>query len=213
MTFMEYSISHRFSSAGCLSVVIRIIIALCLGSIHSFQSAENEKLLKDGNDQWLLWSKIGDGCKGDENAWIKPTVIGFLVGQLLGGIFGIALCIFRYKHRHSNQNYGLFFFNLDGAPTFEMLSVYKLMIICFAVIQCQKLSHHELNRFISGRGLVKDDWIIEDDDENCDTVEKASWSRYFFRGMIFGFLIGSSVGILIGFFCWKIRVYKVNYNL
>ncbi|OZC12801.1 hypothetical protein X798_00435, partial [Onchocerca flexuosa] len=154
---------------------IRIIIALCLGSIHSFQSAENEKLLKDGNDQWLLWSKIGDGCKGDENAWIKPTVIGFLVGQLLG--------------------------------------VYKLMIICFAVIQCQKLSHHELNRFISGRGLVKDDWIIEDDDENCDTVEKASWSRYFFRGMIFGFLIGSSVGILIGFFCWKIRVYKVNYNL
>uniref|UniRef100_A0A8R1TZ35 Uncharacterized protein n=1 Tax=Onchocerca volvulus TaxID=6282 RepID=A0A8R1TZ35_ONCVO len=114
---------------------------------------------------------------------------------------------------HLNHNYGLFFFNLDGTPTFEMLSVYKLMIICFAVIQCQKLSHHGLDRFISGRGLVKNDWVVEDEDENCDTVEKAPWSRYFFRGMIFGFLIGLSGGILIGFFCWKIRVYKENYNL
>lgn len=78
--------------------MISIIITLCFGSIQSFQSAENKKSLEDENDQWLLWSKIADGCKGDENAWIKPTVIGFLVGQLVGGICGIALCIVLIYH-------------------------------------------------------------------------------------------------------------------
>ncbi|KAM3721283.1 Ankyrin-2 [Dirofilaria immitis] len=77
-----------------------------------------------------------------------------------------------------------------------MLSVYKLMMICFIIIQCQKLLHCELDLLISNRGLIKNDWVIENEDENCDAVEKAPWSLYFFRGMIFGFLIGLSGGIL-----------------
>ncbi|VIO96636.1 Uncharacterized protein BM_BM12930 [Brugia malayi] len=94
-----------------------------------------------------------------------------------------------------------------------MLSVNKLMMICFTLIQCQRLSNHELHLLNSSQGLVKGDWIIEDEDENCDVVEEAPWSRYFFRGMIVGFLIGLGGGVLLGFLCWQVQVHKKNYNL
>ncbi|MCP9260079.1 hypothetical protein DINM_003460 [Dirofilaria immitis] len=151
---LQYSTTtNQFSSLlYCETSPISIIITLCLGSIQCFQSVQDGESLKDEYDQWLLWSRIGDGCKGDENAWIKPAFIGYLVGQLLGGIFGVALYI--------------------------------------------KLLHCELDLLISNRGLIKNDWVIENEDENCDAVEKAPWSLYFFRGMIFGFLIGLSGGIL-----------------
>lgn len=73
---------------------ISIIITLCLGSIRCFQGVKNEKSPEKENDQWLLLREYGENsCKGDENDWIKPTVIGYLVGQLIGAIFGVALCI------------------------------------------------------------------------------------------------------------------------
>ncbi|KAM3721282.1 Enhancer of translation termination [Dirofilaria immitis] len=84
--------------ARSMSFAISIIITLCLGSIQCFQSVQDGESLKDEYDQWLLWSRIGDGCKGDENAWIKPAFIGYLVGQLLGGIFGVALYIVLIYH-------------------------------------------------------------------------------------------------------------------
>ncbi|KAK6113697.1 hypothetical protein QQG55_52705 [Brugia pahangi] len=83
-----------------------------------------------------------------------------------------------------------------------------MMLICFTLIQCQRLSNHELHLLNSSQGLVKDDWIIEDEDENCDVVEEAPWSRYFFRGMIVGFLIGLGGGVLLGFLCWQVQVHK-----
>lgn len=74
--------------------MISIIITLCLSSTQCFQDVKNEKLSEDQNDHWLLLSGIGQSdCKSDENEWIKPTVIGYLVGQLIGAIFGIALCV------------------------------------------------------------------------------------------------------------------------
>ncbi|CAG9538080.1 unnamed protein product [Cercopithifilaria johnstoni] len=77
----------------CFSA-ISIIITLCLGSIRCFQGVKSEKLPEDENSQSLLLPEIGENdCKGDENEWIKPTVTGYLVGQLIGVIFGIALCI------------------------------------------------------------------------------------------------------------------------
>uniref|UniRef100_A0AAF5PZE6 Transmembrane protein n=1 Tax=Wuchereria bancrofti TaxID=6293 RepID=A0AAF5PZE6_WUCBA len=94
-----------------------------------------------------------------------------------------------------------------------MLSVYKLMMICFTLIQCQRLSNHELHLLNSSHGLLKDDWIVDDEDENCDAVEEAPWSRYFFRGMIVGFLIGLGSGVLLGFLCWQVQVHKGSYNL
>nr|CDQ02632.1 Bm12930, isoform c [Brugia malayi] len=58
------------------------------GSTQCFQDVKNEKLSEDQNDHWLLLSGIGQSdCKSDENEWIKPTVIGYLVGQLIGAIF------------------------------------------------------------------------------------------------------------------------------
>ncbi|KAL3997932.1 hypothetical protein ACH3XW_12960 [Acanthocheilonema viteae] len=94
-----------------------------------------------------------------------------------------------------------------------MLSVYKLMLICFTIVRCQQLSNHQLNLSNSNRELLTDDWMIGDEDDgNCDDVDKASWGRYFYRGIIVGFLIGLSGGILLGFLCWQIQVHKEDYK-
>lgn len=59
----------------------------------------DENLPEDENGQWLPLFKIGeDDCKGDENEWIKPTVVGYFVGQLIGVIFGIALSVAFIHH-------------------------------------------------------------------------------------------------------------------
>ncbi|CAG9538081.1 unnamed protein product [Cercopithifilaria johnstoni] len=88
------------------------------------------------------------------------------------------------------------------------------MIVCFTMIQCQRLSNHQLNLSNSNRDLLTDDWMIEDeDDSNCDAVDETPWDRHFFRGMIVGFLIGLSGGVLLGFLCWQIQVHKEGYNL
>uniref|UniRef100_A0A0R3RZY9 Transmembrane protein n=1 Tax=Elaeophora elaphi TaxID=1147741 RepID=A0A0R3RZY9_9BILA len=139
-----------------------------------------------GSDQWLLLSGIEESdCSGDENDWIKPTIIGYLVGQLIGLIFDLLV-----------------------------ISVFKLIMICFTAIQCRNLSELELNGFKSSDALVTGDWRIEDEgDGNCDAVEEASWGRYFFRGMIVGFLIGLTGGVLLGFLCWQIRIYKEGCEL
>uniref|UniRef100_A0AAF5Q105 Transmembrane protein n=1 Tax=Wuchereria bancrofti TaxID=6293 RepID=A0AAF5Q105_WUCBA len=77
-----------------MSFAISIIIMFCSSSIQCFQDVKDEKSSEDQNDHWLLLSGIGQNdCKGDENEWIKPTVIGYLVGQFIGAIFGIALCV------------------------------------------------------------------------------------------------------------------------
>lgn len=47
----------------------------------------------------LLQAKVGEGeCKGDENAWIKPFVMGYFVGLFLGVAVGVALCIAFVHH-------------------------------------------------------------------------------------------------------------------
>lgn len=87
------------------------------------------------------------------------------------------------------------------------------MMICFTVVQCRKLSNHKLDLINPDRELQKDDWMLEDEDENCDAVEETPWSRYFIHGMIVGFLIGLIGGVLLGFLCWQIQVYKESYDL
>ncbi|KAL3997933.1 hypothetical protein ACH3XW_12970 [Acanthocheilonema viteae] len=80
-----------------MSFAIRIIITLCLSSIWCFQDVKDKR--SGENDQWILSSKTGENeCKGDENEWIKPTVIGYLVGLLIGAIFGIVLCVASIYH-------------------------------------------------------------------------------------------------------------------
>uniref|UniRef100_A0A0R3QS66 Recep_L_domain domain-containing protein n=1 Tax=Brugia timori TaxID=42155 RepID=A0A0R3QS66_9BILA len=170
---------------------------LCLSSTQCFQDVKNEKLSEDQNDHWLLLSGIGQSdCKSDENEWIKPTVIGYLVGQLIGAIFEL--------------NFGRDL-NQDSTVVFVQFS--RSINIRNVIRWCQRLSNHELHLLNSSQGLVKGDWIIEDEDENCDVVEEAPWSRYFFRGMIVGFLIGLGGGVLLGFLCWQVQVHKKNYNL
>uniref|UniRef100_A0A1I7VVG4 DUF2407_C domain-containing protein n=1 Tax=Loa loa TaxID=7209 RepID=A0A1I7VVG4_LOALO len=78
-------------------------------------------------------------------------------------------------------------------------------MIFFTAIQCQRISNRELDLFHPGHKLLKDNWMVEDEDGNCDVVEEALWSRYFFRGMIVGFLIGLCGGVLLGFLCWQVQ--------
>uniref|UniRef100_A0A915PDE7 Uncharacterized protein n=1 Tax=Setaria digitata TaxID=48799 RepID=A0A915PDE7_9BILA len=165
---------------------VSIIITLCLGSTWCFRDAYDEKSQEDEDDQWVLQAKIAGDCKSDEHAWMKPAVIGYLVGLLLGAISGVTLCIAFVYHLHI------------------------VMVLCFTVIHCQELKPDFL---FPGDGVAEHYWIGDDETGNCDVVEEASWSRYFFRGMIVGFLIGLSGGVLFGFLCWKVRVHKENYNL
>lgn len=57
------------------------------------------------------------------------------------------------------------------------------------------------------------DDVGEGEEDNCDAVEKISWSQYFTRGMIAGFLMGFSGGFLTGFICWRVRVHKESQHL
>lgn len=88
------------------------------------------------------------------------------------------------------------------------------MMIWFTIIQCERLSSEQLNPCNSNCELLTDDWMMEDEDNgNCDAVDEVPWGRYFFRGMIVGFLIGVGGGVLLGFLCWHIRVHKEAYHL
>ncbi|EFO26901.1 hypothetical protein LOAG_01576 [Loa loa] len=103
----EYSYLKPFQipAAGChgnliaivhlrvVELTISIIITLCLGSIWCSQDIRDVESPGVQDDHWLLLSGIGENdCKGDENDWIKPSVIGYLVGLLTGAVFGVALC-------------------------------------------------------------------------------------------------------------------------
>ncbi|VDM10419.1 unnamed protein product [Wuchereria bancrofti] len=156
------AVIHLIIAVLCVlqDVVFALKCELC------FQDVKDEKSSEDQNDHWLLLSGIGQNdCKGDENEWIKPTVIGYLNLTLV--------------YRDLNE---------DSTVVFVQFS-----------------------RSTNIRNVVR--WVGDDEDENCDAVEEAPWSRYFFRGMIVGFLIGLGSGVLLGFLCWQVQVHKGSYNL
>lgn len=83
-----------------------------------------------------------------------------------------------------------------------------MMVMYFTMIQCQRLSNHQLSLSNSNREFLTDGWMIDEDDGNCDVVDEAPWGPYFFRGMIAGLLIGLCGGVLLGFLCWHVQVHK-----
>lgn len=87
-------LTERLGKFSSFVSALSIITTLYLGSIRCFQDNEYEKSSEDQDTRWIvLPGSVESDCKGDENEWIKPTVTGFLVGQLIGGVTGVALSV------------------------------------------------------------------------------------------------------------------------